>query len=201
LKFALRLLQLQQDEFLIESAKMSDMKLLGLSGSLREGSFNTMLLKSAVTSFGAAVSEIADLNLPLYDGDLEAAGIPDAVTKLAEQIASADAIIVANPEYNKGISGVLKNALDWISRVPNDAFRGKPTLVIGAAAGRTGGETSYYMTRNCLAPLGAAVLATPAVLIASAYSEFNEDGSLKSERYQQGLEEAVATLRKVASSR
>ncbi len=180
---------------------MSTLNVLGLSGSLRAGSFNSMLLKAAIASFGEAHSEIADLNLPLYDGDLEAEGIPDAVTKLAAQIAAADAVIIANPEYNKGISGVLKNALDWVSRTPDNAFRGKPTLVIGAAAGRTGGETSYYMTRNCLAPLGAAVLATPAVLVASAYAEFNDDGTLKSERYQDSLDGAVATLRKVASNR
>lgn len=180
---------------------MSALKLIGLSGSLRAGSFNTKLLKAAMASFGEADARIADLNLPLYDGDLEEKGMPEAVTTLAAQIASADAIIIANPEYNKGITGVLKNALDWVSRVPGGAFRGKPTLVIGAAAGRTGGETSYYMTRNCLAPLGAAVLATPAVLVAGAQGEFNEDGTLKSERYQQSLDSAVATLRKVAASR
>ncbi|MGB7319705.1 MAG: NADPH-dependent FMN reductase [Planktotalea sp.] len=180
---------------------MSTPKLLGLSGSLRSGSFNTMLLKAAMTSFGEADTTIGDLELPLYDGDLEAEGIPAKVSKLAEQIAAADAIIIANPEYNKGISGVLKNALDWVSRTPGSAFRGKPTLVIGAAAGRTGGETSYYMTRNCLAPLGAAVLATPAVLIAAVHTEFNEDGTLKSERYQEGLDAAVATLRTVSESR
>lgn len=180
---------------------MSQLKLIGLSGSLRAGSFNTKLLKAAMASFGPAEAQITDLNLPLYDGDLEAEGIPEAVTKLAEQISDADAIIVANPEYNKGITGVLKNALDWVSRVPGNAFRAKPTLVIGAAAGRTGGETSYYMTRNCLAPLGAAVLATPAVLVAGAPGEFNDDGTLKSERYQESLDAAVATLRKVAERR
>lgn len=180
---------------------MSTPKVLGLSGSLRAGSFNTQLLKAAIASFGDAHSEIADLNLPLYDGDLEAEGIPEKVTKLAGQIAAADAIIIANPEYNKGISGVLKNALDWVSRVPDSVFRGKPTLVIGAAAGRTGGETSYYMTRNCLAPLGAAVLATPAVLVAGAYGEFNEDGTLKSEQYQENLDGVMVTLRSVAAGR
>lgn len=181
---------------------MSQMSVLGLSGSLRSGSFNTQLLKAAIRSFGDAASVIADLNLPLYDGDLETRdGIPAAVQTLADQIAAADAVIIANPEYNKGISGVLKNALDWVSRTDGGVFRGKPTLVIGAAAGRTGGETSYYMTRNCLAPLGAAVLATPAVLIAGAQGEFNDDGSLKSERYQQSLDSAVATLRSSAATR
>ncbi len=180
---------------------MSNLKILGLSGSLRTASFNTQLLKAAIASFGTADVEIADLNLPLYDGDLEAKGMPDAVTKLGAQIAAADALIVANPEYNKGISGVLKNGLDWASRVPGDIFRGKPTLLIGAAAGRTGGETAYFMSRNCLAQLRAAVLATPAVLVAGAHNEFNEDGTLKSELYQKNLDAAVATLRKVTETR
>ncbi|WP_293451578.1 NADPH-dependent FMN reductase [Planktotalea sp.] len=174
---------------------MTTPKILGISGSLRAGSNNTMLLKAAIASYGAAEVEIADLNLPLYDGDLEAKGIPDAVTKLGAQIVAADAIIIASPEYNKGISGVLKNALDWASRVPGDVFRGKPTLLIGAAAGRTGGETAYFMTRNCLSQLGAAVLATPAVLVAGSYAEFNEDGTLKSEQYQESLDKSVVVLR------
>ncbi|MEM9581320.1 MAG: NADPH-dependent FMN reductase [Pseudomonadota bacterium] len=180
---------------------MPELKLLGLSGSLRAGSFNTKLLTAAMTSFGETSKATGDLNLPLYSGDTEAEGIPQSVETLARQVAEADAIIIANPEYNKGITGVLKNALDWISRVPGNAFRGKPTLVIGAAAGRTGGETSYYMTRNCLAPLGATVLATPAVLIAGASNEFNDDGTLKSDRYQSSLDAAVATLREVALAR
>lgn len=180
---------------------MSTPKVLGLSGSLREASFNTKLLKAAIASYGAADVEIADLNLPLYDGDLEAKGIPDGVSKLAAQIEAADAIIVASPEYNKGISGVLKNALDWSSRVPGDGLRGKPTLLIGAAAGRTGGETAYFMARNCLSQLGAAVLATPAVLVAGAHGEFNEDGTLKSAQYQKSLDGAVAVLREISARR
>lgn len=179
---------------------MSDLSLLGLSGSLRAGSFNTMLLKAAITAFGPAQSKIGDLALPLYDGDVEAQGLPEGVTRLAKQVAEANALIIANPEYNKGISGVLKNALDWLSRAPDKVLDGKPMLVIGGAAGRTGGETSYYMTRNCLAPLGANVLATPALLVAGVHGEFNEDGSLKSERYQEHLAQSVAALRTAAEA-
>ena len=178
---------------------MATPKILGISGSLRKDSFNTKLLKAAITSYGAAEVEIADINLPLYDGDLEAKGLPEAVLKLAAQIEAADALIIASPEYNKGISGVLKNALDWASRVPGNVFAAKPTLLIGAAAGRTGGETAYFMTRNCLSQLGAVVLATPAVLVAGVHNEFNENGTLKSEQYQKTLDNAVATLRSVSA--
>mgnify|MGYP000029429599 FL=1 len=178
---------------------MATPKILGISGSLRKDSFNTKLLKAAITSYDAADVEIADINLPLYDGDLEAKGLPEAVLKLAAQIEAADALIIASPEYNKGISGVLKNALDWASRVPGNVFTAKPTLLIGAAAGRTGGETAYFMTRNCLSQLGAVVLATPAVLVAGVHNEFNENGTLKSEQYQKTLDNAVATLRSVSA--
>lgn len=178
---------------------MATPKILGISGSLRKDSFNTKLLKAAITSYDAADVEIADINLPLYDGDLEAKGLPEAVLKLAAQIEAADALIIASPEYNKGISGVLKNALDWASRVPGNVFAAKPTLLIGAAAGRTGGETAYFMTRNCLSQLGAVVLATPAVLVAGVHNEFNENGTLKSEQYQKTLDNAVATLRSVSA--
>ncbi len=180
---------------------MTTPKVLGISGSLRAASFNTKLMQAAIISFGDADVSVADLNLPLYDGDLEAKSIPETVTTLAAQVAQADAIIVSSPEYNKGISGVLKNALDWVSRVEGNVFAAKPTLLIGAAAGRTGGETAYFMTRNCLSQLGAVVLATPAVLVAGAFKEFNDDGSLKSEQYQKSLDTAVATLRNVTVPR
>ena len=176
---------------------MATPKILGISGSLRAGSFNTMLLKAAIASYGDADAQIADINLPLYSGDVEAEGMPKAVTTLTEQIKAADAIIIASPEYNKGISGVLKNALDWSSRVPGNVLAAKPTLLIGAAAGRTGGETAYFMTRNCLSQLGAVVLATPAVLVAGVHNEFNDDGTLKSAQYQKTLDNATATLRNV----
>ena len=103
-------------------AKMAHVKLLGLSGALRKGSTNTLLLQEAARLLGDAELTLADLNLPLYDGDLEAAeGVPAAVQKLAAQIAEADAVVISTPEYNRGLSGVLKNALDWVSRVEGSA--------------------------------------------------------------------------------
>lgn len=178
---------------------MSDLKLLAISGSLREASTNTMLLREGVKSFGPASVQFGDLNLPLYSGDIEAEGIPEAVQTLAAQMAAADAILISCPEYNKGISGVLKNALDWVSRVPDSVLRGKPVVLMAAAAGRAGGETGHYMTRQCLTALGAAVLATPPVLVAASFDEFTDDGALKTESYQQALDAATATLRRVAS--
>ena len=92
-------------------------KLLGISGALRKASTNTALLRQAAETFTPSAFIEGDLNLPLYNGDVEEAdGIPASVQTLADQIKAADAIIIASPEYNKGITGVIKNALDWVSR-------------------------------------------------------------------------------------
>jgi chromate reductase len=116
------------------------LKLLGLSGALRAASTNTQLVKAAATSFGESEFTLADLNLPLYNGDVEAAGIPASAMTLAEQIRDADAVIISTPEYNKMISGVLKNALDWVSRSGLSPWTDKPVAIMSAAAGRSGGE-------------------------------------------------------------
>ena len=91
-------------------------RLLGISGSLRAGSFNSMLVREAARVFAPEAFEFADLRLPLFDADLEAEGMPAPVARLCDQVRAADAIVISTPEYNKNPSGVLKNALDWVSR-------------------------------------------------------------------------------------
>lgn len=175
---------------------MSTPKLLTISGSLRKGSFNRMLLKEAVHAFGEADVTEADLNLPLYDGDLETSeGIPASVQLLADQIKQADAIVISSPEYNKGIPGVLKNALDWVSRVSEPVLKDKPTVVVSAAAGRTGGETAQFMVLSCLTQLQVRLLPGPAVLVAAAMNEFDEGGALKNDRYKETLVTRMQALR------
>ena len=133
---------------------MADPVLLTISGSLRKGSYNRMLLKHAVKAFGPAEVIEADIDIPLYNGDDEDAhGLPEGALVLVDQINRADAIVIASPEYNKGISGALKNAIDWVSRVKNNPLRGKPAVVMSAAAGRTGGETQMFMTMSILMQL------------------------------------------------
>lgn len=175
---------------------MSKPVLLLISGSLRKGSYNRMLLAEAARAFGEAEIVEADLALPLYDGDLEEAeGVPEKVQNLAAQIKAADAIVIGAPEYNKGITGVLKNALDWVSRVPGGAFRDKPTVVISASAGRTGGETAHFMTLSCLTQLQARLVPGTAVLIAGAPDAFDAEGRLKDELSRKLLAERMARLR------
>jgi len=175
---------------------MAMQKVVMMSGSLRKGSYNRMLLAEAQTAFGQAEIIQADLNLPLYDGDLEdAQGVPDAVKTLADQIKSADAVVISSPEYNKGITGVLKNALDWISRVEGMPFKGKPTVVMSANMGRTGGETGQFMTINCLIPLQAQIVNGPMLCIAAAQNEFDDSRALTNDHYKKVLSGKMEALR------
>src|SRR5437660_4905537 len=115
-------------------------RVLGISGSLRKSSFNTALLRAAqgLAPEGLTIT-LADIHaIPVYDEDVRTQGFPDAVAKLREAIAAADALLFATPEYNYSVSGVLKNAIDWASRPPSQPFAGKPMSIIGAS-GRMGG--------------------------------------------------------------
>jgi chromate reductase len=141
----------------------------------------------------------ADLRLPLYDGDLEAAeGIPAAVQALSDQIAAADAVIIASPEYNQSLTGVLKNALDWISRTEGNPWAGKPVAIVAAAAGRAGGARGTYALRLAMMPFGAHVLPGPEVLVAGAFKEFDAGGQLLTESYIEILSQLMDDLRKTA---
>lgn len=175
---------------------MSSPKLLGISGALRAGSTNTMLLSEAARLFGDHQYTQADLNFPLYDGDDEVAtGVPVAVQTLADQIAAADAVVISTPEYNKGPSGVLKNALDWVSRTEGNPWDGKPVAVMSAAAGRTGGDRAQMVLRGFMLPFRPRILQGPEVMLAASYEAFDENGHLKSEIYIKDLTALMKALR------
>ncbi len=170
------------------------MNLLGISGSLRADSFNTQLVRVAAEAFGEADFALADLRLPLYDGDLEDKGMPAEVTKLADQIRAADAIIISTPEYNAGLSGVLKNALDWVSRIPPMAFAGKPTAIMSAAAGRAGGARAQMTLRHCLVAFRPRIVLGPEVMVGGAMTAF-EGGKLTDEMAAKLVADQMAALR------
>ncbi len=175
---------------------MSDPILLGICGALRSASTNRKLMYAGRDAFGPARFVEADLRLPLYDGDLEAeAGIPPEVTRLAEAIATADAIVIACPEYNKAPPGVLKNALDWVSRVKGGPWRDKPVAIVSAAAGRAGGERTQFALRLMLNAFRPRVLPGPEVLVAQAEQHFDADGKLVTESYAKALADLMAALR------
>ena len=175
---------------------MGTHSLLGISGSLRAGSYNTRLVHEAARLFDPADFTLADLRLPLYDGDLEDAhGIPQEVQRLADQIAAADAVVISTPEYNKSISGVLKNALDWVSRTKGAPWRDKPVAIVSATGGRAGGERTQFALRLCLTPFRPRLLTGPEVLVGQCADQFDDAGRLTNDRYENNLSELMLALK------
>ena len=175
------------------------LKLLCISGSLRSGSTNTALTRAAAHHFGAADVTQANLRLPLYDGDLEdAEGIPAEVREIADQIAAADSVVISTPEYNGALSGVLKNALDWVSRVKGNPWEAKPVVLMAAAAGRAGGARSAYSARLAMVPFRPLMVPAPEVLVPRARQAFAEDGTLLDPSTDKRLAQAMAQLRAAA---
>lgn len=175
---------------------MSDPILLGLSGSLRQSATNRLLLREAARLFEPETFVEADLNLPLYDGDIEISeGIPDKVQLLADQIAQAHAVIISTPEYNKGPSGVLKNALDWVSRTKGNPWADKPVAVMSAAAGRAGGERAQMILRSFMVPFQPRILQGPEIHLADSSNEFDDTGRLRNDRYENALQILMQKLR------
>ncbi len=178
---------------------MSDLTLLGLCGSLRRESTNRKLMRAAAPHFGTARFIEGDLRLPLYDGDLEEAhGVPAEVQRLGDEIRDADAVVIACPEYNKALSGVMKNALDWVSRVKGGVWRDKPVALLSAAAGRAGGERSQFSLRLALNAFRPRVLPGPEVMLADSARQFDAEGRLLDEGAQKLLQELMGDLRRVA---
>lgn len=170
-------------------------RLLGISGALRKGSTNTMLVREAARLFAPDHFEMADLRLPLYDADLEAEGMPEAVLRLVEQIRAADAIVISTPEYNKAPPGVLKNALDWVSRVRPMATEGKPVAPVSAAAGMAGGQRATSALYLMLIPFGVKLVTAPEVSVGNSASKFDADGRLTDEAALKFLGQKMAALR------
>ncbi|WP_146590462.1 NADPH-dependent FMN reductase [Puniceibacterium confluentis] len=178
---------------------MSELNLVGLCGSLRKASTNRMLLNEAARLFDAAAFTEADLNLPLFSQDIEnGPGIPPEVQALSDLIGSADAVILATPEYNKGTSGVMKNALDWISRTKNAPWRDKPIAVISASSGMQGGARAHSMLRTLMLPFRPRLVPGPEVMLGQSGQQFDGEGRLTSEMGLKLLTELMDELRREA---
>ena len=151
---------------------------IGLCGSLRSGSINRMALALAGECLPAgAVLDVLDWRaIPPFDADVMAGGIPAEVSALRARIRRADAVLIATPEYNFSIPGMLKNALDWISRGDDQPLRRKPVAILSAAPGPVGGARVQYDLRKVLLFMDAMVLAKPEVFIAGAAAKFAPDG-------------------------
>jgi len=156
---------------------------LGFAGSLRAHSLNRALLRAAIelTPEGLGI-EAFDLGpLPLYDGDVEAAGLPEPVQTFRRRIAAADALLLVTPEYNYSVPGVLKNAIDWASRPPDQPFRGKPIALMGASPGRFGTARAQYHLRQMCVFLDMLPVNRPEVFISAASDKFDPEGRLVDE--------------------
>jgi len=173
-------------------------RILGMSGSLRAGSLNTALLHAAAGLAPAGMElEVVTLHgIPLYDGDLEAGqGIPPAVEALKARILAADGLLLATPEYNNGIPGVFKNAIDWLSRpaagIPA-LFGGRPVALIGASPGRFGTILAQDAWLPVLRTLGCDLWAGGRVLVSRAGQAFDADGQLQDARTRAQIEAFLA---------
>jgi len=172
-------------------------KLVAISGSLRKASFNTALLKAALTMApeGVEIVEGTIRGIPLYDADVEAAdGIPEAVARLKDLAAAADGVILFTPEYNNGIPGVFKNAIDWMSRPPADiprVFTGKPFAIAGASPGNFGTLLSQEAWLPIMRTLGT-VPWFGAKLMVSRAGTLIEDGRLADEATEKKLRDFIA---------
>lgn len=175
---------------------MAAIRLLGISGSLRLDATNRKLVREAARLFDPEEFIEADINLSLYDGDAEQAhGLPVKVQHLTRQIVEADAIVISTPEYNKGPSGVLKNALDWISRSKPQPWTDKPVAIMSAAAGRAGGERAQMVLRSFLVPFQPRLVTGPEVHLAQSRDQFDENGRLTSAQYTDTLQRLMDKLR------
>ena len=156
------------------------MHFLGISGSLRKQSYNTAALRACASLLPDGVTlELADISaIPLYNEEIREQGLPAAVLKLREQIAAADALVIATPEYNYSVPGVLKNAIDWASRPPSQPFDGKPIALLGATPGGLGTSRSQYHLRQIFVYLNGQLLNKPEVMISAAPSKFDAEGKL-----------------------
>lgn len=173
------------------------LRILGISGSLRRGSHNASLLRAAVEQLPPGVElEVFDglRELPPYDPDRDVQPADPAVGKLRQAIATADGVLIATPEYNGSIPGVLKNALDWASRpFPNNVLRGKPVAVIGASTGLFGAVWAQAETRKVLSTIGADVIEHE-LPVSQADTAFSESGELVEPEQQTMLSDLVRVL-------
>ena len=180
--------------------------ILGLSGSLRRGSFNAMLLRAAAEMAPAGTTiEIGSIEgIPLYNQDVEDQGIPAAVQALKERVIATDGLLLVSPEYNNSIPGVMKNAIDWLSRPPTDVpkvFRNRPVGVIGATPGAGGTMLAQIAWLAVLRTLGTAPWFGARVQAAKARDLFDANGRLTDETVLGQLQTFVTGFAKYVDER
>jgi len=173
-----------------------EINILGFAGSLRKGSYNRLLLRAASElKLDSAKLEIFDLEgIPPFNQDLEASP-PEKVKEFKRKIKAADALLIATPEYNYSVPGVLKNAIDWASRPPGDnVFEGKPVAIMSASTGMLGGARAQYHLRQTLVSLNMHPINKPEVFVTFASQKFDNEGRLLDEKTRELIGELVKSL-------
>ena len=179
--------------------------LVGISGSLRQGSYNAALLRAAkeLTPQGATLEIASIREFPLYDGDLEAqSGVPSLVQAVKDRVAASAGLVLVTPEYNNSLPGVFKNAIDWLSRPPADiprVFGDRPVALMGATLGRGGTMLAQAAWLPVLRTLGTRPWFGPRLMVSAAKSVFDESGKLVDDQVRKQLEAFMAGFVEFAS--
>jgi chromate reductase len=176
---------------------MAVLTFCAILGSLRACSYNTAAIRAAaeLAPQGVTIVEAGTADIPVYTEDVKAAGFPPAVIRLQHAIASADAVLIATPEYNYSVPGVLKNAIDWVSRTDPQPFANKPVAIMGASPGALGTGRAQYDLRKMFVYLDAHVLNRPEIMISAAQSRFDADGKLTDEATRKFVANLLTALR------
>ena len=176
---------------------MADLKILGVCGSLRKASYNLAALRACggmmPSGMSMTIARIDDL--PLFNQDVLDAGAPEPAKRFAAEVAAADGVLIASPEYNFSLTPALKNAIDWASRLPKQPFQDKPIAIFSASAGPLGGARVQYDLRRILVQLWGHVLPRPEVFIGSAQGKFDAQGKLTDETTRKFLSDLLAGFR------
>jgi chromate reductase len=159
-------------------AETHSLRVISICGSLRKGSFNAALqcMLPELAPAGMSIESLPGVGeMPLYNADVQAEGFPKPVIDMADAIRKADGLIFCSPEYNYSIPGVLKNAIDWLSRLKDQPFAGKPVLLQSASAGALGGARVQYHLRQVMVFVDALVFNRPEVFVGAAQTKFDAD--------------------------
>ena len=170
-------------------------KVVAFCGSLRKASFNRMALNAFIERLPAGTSaQIIEIDWPLYNADIQAQGFPDKVQAAQKAMIEADGLVLVTPEYNYGPSGVLKNAIDWLSRMTPQPFAAKPIAMFGASGGILGTARAQYQLRQIMVFLDGRPVNKPEVMIGQAQNKFDASGNLTDEAAKGLIRDLLAAL-------
>ena len=176
-------------------AETHPLRVISICGSLRKGSFNAALQRvlPELAPAGMRIEAISGIgDIPLYNADVQANGFPKPVTDVADTIRKADGVIICSPEYNYSIPGVLKNAIDWLSRLKDQPFAGKPILLQSASGGALGGARMQYHLRQVMVFVEALTFNRPEVFVGAAPTKFDADLKLTDQASRDIIKQQLA---------